>query len=204
MKTHNDLIQGSPQWHAHRARHWNASDCPAMLGCSPYETRQQLLHRMHTGITPEVDAGTQRRFDDGHRFEALARGRQALRDLVAIPQLGLEVRVPDVVDHQVALGERREALGDVRVEGVGAVVGEVGLDSLTSAAGTESALTAAGFRPAWVDLTTTDVLHAGLHVVRVVVPGCLTNAAAGLPFLGSPRLVDSLAGRSARTIPLPH
>ena len=74
MKTHNDLIQGSPQWHAHRARHWNASDCPAMLGCSPYETRQQLLHRMHTGITPEVDAGTQRRFDDGHRFEALARG----------------------------------------------------------------------------------------------------------------------------------
>ena len=87
---------------------------------------------------------------------------------------------------------------------VGAVVGEVGLDSLTSAAGTESALTAGGFRPAWVDLTTTDVLHAGLHVVRVVVPGCLTNAAAGLPFLGSPRLVDSLAGRSARTIPLPH
>ena len=74
MKTHNDLIQGSPQWHAHRARHWNASDCPAMLGCSPYETRQQLLHRLATGITPEVDAGTQRRFDDGHRFEALARG----------------------------------------------------------------------------------------------------------------------------------
>ena len=74
MKTHNDLIQGSAQWHAHRARHWNASDCPAMLGCSPYETRQQLLHRMHTGITPDVDAGTQRRFDEGHRFEALARG----------------------------------------------------------------------------------------------------------------------------------
>lgn len=85
-----------------------------------------------------------------------------------------------------------------------AVVGEVQLDSLTSHADTESVLTTAGFRPAWVDLTTTDVLRAGLHVVRVVVPGCLTNAAAGLPFLGSSRLVDSLAGRAARTIPLPH
>ncbi|AKD95458.1 hypothetical protein XU06_00550 [Rhodococcus erythropolis] len=85
-----------------------------------------------------------------------------------------------------------------------AVVGEVDLDSLTSPIDTESALTGSGFRPAWVDLTTADVLRAGLRVVRVVVPGCLTNAAAGLPFLGSPRLVDSLAGRPPRTIPLPH
>lgn len=72
MKTH-DLIQGSPEWHVHRATHYNASDAPAMMGCSPYETRTQLLHRLHTGISPEVDAATQRRFDDGHRFEALAR-----------------------------------------------------------------------------------------------------------------------------------
>jgi ribosomal protein S12 methylthiotransferase accessory factor len=86
----------------------------------------------------------------------------------------------------------------------GAVVGEVELDSLTSPIDTESALTGSGFRPAWVDLTTTDVLRTGLHVVRVVVPGCLTNAAAGLPFLGSPRLVDSLAEHPIRTIPLPH
>lgn len=72
MKTH-DLVQGSPQWHAHRATHFNASDAPAMMGCSPYKTRTQLLHEMHTGLTPEIDAATQRRFDDGHRFEALAR-----------------------------------------------------------------------------------------------------------------------------------
>ena len=72
MQTHN-LEQGSPQWLAHRARCWNAGDAPAMLGCSPYETRQQLLHRLATGIAPEVDAATQRRFDEGHRFEALAR-----------------------------------------------------------------------------------------------------------------------------------
>ena len=68
-----DLIQGSPQWAAHRATHFNASDAPAMLGCSPYKTRTELLHELHTGIAPTVDAATQRRFDDGHRFEALAR-----------------------------------------------------------------------------------------------------------------------------------
>jgi putative phage-type endonuclease len=72
MNTHN-LIQGSPEWMAYRAQHFNASDAPAMMGCSAYKTRSQLLHEMHTGLAPEVDAGTQRRFDDGHRFEALAR-----------------------------------------------------------------------------------------------------------------------------------
>jgi putative phage-type endonuclease len=72
MQTH-ELIQGSSDWHAYRANHFNASDAPAMLGCSPYKTRSQLLHEMATGHVPDVDAATQRRFDDGHRFEALAR-----------------------------------------------------------------------------------------------------------------------------------
>lgn len=72
MKTH-DVIQGSPEWHALRATSYNASDAPAMLGCSPYQTRTELIARLATGITPEVDAETQRRFDDGHRYEALAR-----------------------------------------------------------------------------------------------------------------------------------
>jgi putative phage-type endonuclease len=68
-----ELIQGSAAWLAHRATHFNASDAPAMMACSPYKTRTQLIHEVHTGLTPEVDAATQRRFDDGHRFEALAR-----------------------------------------------------------------------------------------------------------------------------------
>lgn len=72
MKT-IDLKQGSPEWHAHRATHFNASDAPAMMGCSKYKTRSQLLHELHTGITPEVDASQQYRFDEGHRSEALAR-----------------------------------------------------------------------------------------------------------------------------------
>lgn len=67
------LSQGSPEWHAHRANSYNASDAPAMMGRSPYETRSELIKRLATSITPEVDAATQRRFDEGHRFEALAR-----------------------------------------------------------------------------------------------------------------------------------
>lgn len=72
MNTH-EFEQSSPEWHAHRATHFNASDAPAMLGCSPYKTRTELLHELHTGQAQAVDAATQRRFDDGHRFEALAR-----------------------------------------------------------------------------------------------------------------------------------
>lgn len=68
-----ELKQGSPEWHAHRASHFNASDAPAMLGCSPYKTRSELLREYATGVPQEVDEATQRRFDDGHRYEALAR-----------------------------------------------------------------------------------------------------------------------------------
>ena len=72
MKIQN-LIQGSPEWHAYRAQHFNASDAPAMLGVSPYKTRNQLLHELHTGMAPEVDQGLQRLFDAGHAAEAAAR-----------------------------------------------------------------------------------------------------------------------------------
>ena len=67
------LIQGSDAWHSHRATAYNASDAPAMLGISKYKTRSQLLKERATGIIPEVDDATQSRFNDGHRFEALAR-----------------------------------------------------------------------------------------------------------------------------------
>src|SRR3990167_1440653 len=72
MQTLN-LIQGTPEWHKHRATHFNASDAPAMLGISRYKSRSQLIKELATGIVPEVDEATQRRFADGHRFEALAR-----------------------------------------------------------------------------------------------------------------------------------
>jgi len=68
-----NLIQGTAEWHAHRAQHHNASDAPAMMGCSPYKTRAQLVREVATGVAQDVDAATQRRFDNGHRFEELAR-----------------------------------------------------------------------------------------------------------------------------------
>lgn len=67
------LQQGTPEWHAHRAQHFNASDAPAMMGCSPHKTRSQLLREVHTGLAADVDADNARIFADGHRFEALAR-----------------------------------------------------------------------------------------------------------------------------------
>lgn len=72
MQIH-ELTQGSPEWLAYRANHFNASDSPAMMGVSEYKTRTQLLHELHTGMTPDTDPATQRRFDEGHRIEALAR-----------------------------------------------------------------------------------------------------------------------------------
>ena len=68
-----ELQQGTPEWHAFRAAHYTASDAPAMLGISPYKTRNELLCEKKLGITPELDAATQARMAKGHEYEAQAR-----------------------------------------------------------------------------------------------------------------------------------
>lgn len=68
-----NLKQGTPEWHAHRARHFNASDAPAMMGCSPYKTRDQLVRELATGIGEDITPQKQRIFDAGHHAEKLAR-----------------------------------------------------------------------------------------------------------------------------------
>ena len=65
--------QGSPAWHAVRAKHFCASEAAAALGLSKYTTRDELLRQKATGITEEVGAAKQRIFDAGHDAEALAR-----------------------------------------------------------------------------------------------------------------------------------
>ena len=70
--TTHELQQGSPEWLAYRANTLNASDAGTALGINPYKTRAELIRELATGLTKEVDSGTQRRFDDGHRFEKLA------------------------------------------------------------------------------------------------------------------------------------
>lgn len=67
------VIQGSPEWHAHRDQYDNASDLPSAAGESTYKSRDQLMTEYKTGLTQDVDALTQRLFDNGHHFEALAR-----------------------------------------------------------------------------------------------------------------------------------
>lgn len=72
MQVHK-VLQGSPEWHALRASYFTASEAPAMMGVSKYQTRTELLTQKKTGIVPEVDGAVQRLFDQGHATEAMAR-----------------------------------------------------------------------------------------------------------------------------------
>lgn len=113
--TIHTLTQGSPKWEAHRAECYNASDLSAALGASSYKSRTDLIHQMATGITPEVDAATQRRFDDGHRFEALARpiaekiiGKELYPITVSVEVHGLARRLSASLDGSTEEGENFE------------------------------------------------------------------------------------------------
>jgi putative phage-type endonuclease len=68
-----DALQGTSEWLAARAGCFTASEAPAMMGASKYQTRSDLLKQKATGLTPDVDAGTQRLFDRGHAAEEAAR-----------------------------------------------------------------------------------------------------------------------------------
>lgn len=68
-----NLRQGSPEWLDLRAKRKTASEAPAMAGKSKYQTRDDLLHLKFTGCPPEVSHHQQKRFDDGHQAEELAR-----------------------------------------------------------------------------------------------------------------------------------
>lgn len=74
MELHN-CPQGSPEWLALRAEPntFTASEAPAMMGASPYMTRNELLTQKSTGLVAEVDSAMQRRFDAGHETEAAFR-----------------------------------------------------------------------------------------------------------------------------------
>ncbi|WP_163372070.1 YqaJ viral recombinase family protein [Endozoicomonas acroporae] len=72
MELH-DIKQGSPEWLSLRQNYFTASEATAMMGDSPYTSRDQLLHQKKTGSTPEVTEHQQRQFDRGHAAEAGAR-----------------------------------------------------------------------------------------------------------------------------------
>ncbi|KUN25084.1 hypothetical protein AQJ23_17075 [Streptomyces antibioticus] len=120
--------------------------------------------------------------------------RRDLRDAVDYGchlQLYLDPRVQDAFEQELelALKEGDEAGPEPAAPTLDALVSRIG---------------AAGHQVVAVDVTTPDVRAAGLHVVRVVVPGLYSNTAAGLPFLGGTRLAAALRRTPRRVLPLPH
>lgn len=75
MSTIMNLVQGSAEWHAHRRSHRNASETPAVLGCSPFMTPYQLWQIKLGLVEPEVTAamlhGTQLEPQARAAYEAL-------------------------------------------------------------------------------------------------------------------------------------
>lgn len=105
MKVHN-VAQGSPEWHALRAQHFTASEAPAMMGASKYQSRTDLLTLKKTGIVPEVTPQQQRNFDRGHATEALARPLvEAMIGEELYPVVGTEGNLLASMDGQTMLGE---------------------------------------------------------------------------------------------------
>lgn len=72
MEIHN-VVQGTLEWKALRKNYRTASDASAMMGVSPYKTRDQLLAQIVEGIEEEIDDFKQKLFDKGHETEAKAR-----------------------------------------------------------------------------------------------------------------------------------
>lgn len=68
-----NVLQGSEEWKEARAKHFCASEAPAMMGASSYTSRTELLRQKATGDVPEVDAMKQSLFDRGHAAEDAAR-----------------------------------------------------------------------------------------------------------------------------------
>ena len=69
MSTIVKLVQGSPDWHAHRATYRNASETPAVLGVSPWVTPYGLWLQRSGRAQPEVN----RAMLKGTQLEPIAR-----------------------------------------------------------------------------------------------------------------------------------
>lgn len=98
--------QGSDEWKAGRNTRLNASELVLAAGDGMNgRTRTDLIRKLATGIEPDVDAFTQKLYDEGHRFEALARplaeriiGRELYPITVSIAVDGLSRRLGASLD----------------------------------------------------------------------------------------------------------
>ncbi|WP_339484175.1 YqaJ viral recombinase family protein [Pseudomonas sivasensis] len=105
MKIHN-VAQGSAEWLALRAQFRTASEAPAMMGASKYQSRTDLLVAKKTGITPDVTPSQQFIFDKGHATEAMARPlAEALIGEELYPIVATEGNLLASMDGATMLGE---------------------------------------------------------------------------------------------------
>lgn len=105
MKIHN-VAQGSAEWLALRAEYRTASEAPAMMGASKYQTRTDLLAAKKTGITPDITPSQQFIFDKGHATEAMARPlAEALIGEELYPIVATEGNLLASMDGATMLGE---------------------------------------------------------------------------------------------------
>ena len=105
MKIHN-VAQGSAEWLALRAQYRTASEAPAMMGASKYQSRTDLLMAKKTGITPDVTPSQQFIFDKGHATEAMARPlAEALIGEELYPIVATEGNLLASMDGATMLGE---------------------------------------------------------------------------------------------------
>ena len=69
-----NVMQGSPEWAAVRAKHFTASEAAAMMGASKKTSRTELLRMKATGSEKEFSDWAQKNLlDKGHEIEAAAR-----------------------------------------------------------------------------------------------------------------------------------
>lgn len=68
-----ELEQGSQEWLDARREHFTASEAPAMMGCSKYMSRNQLLDVKKGAVPSPISPKQQQLFDKGHAAEAAAR-----------------------------------------------------------------------------------------------------------------------------------
>ncbi|WPN50910.1 YqaJ viral recombinase family protein [Pseudomonas sp. P9_2] len=105
MKIHN-VAQGSAEWLDLRAQYRTASEAPAMMGASKYQTRTDLLAAKKTGITPDITPSQQFIFDKGHATEAMARPlAEALIGEELYPIVATEGNLLASMDGATMLGE---------------------------------------------------------------------------------------------------
>jgi putative phage-type endonuclease len=112
MKLLNGIQQGTPEWMAIRAKRLTASEAPAMMGASKYQTRTELLHQKATGFAPEVSPAQQRIFDSGHEAEAAAR---PIAEAIVGEDL-FPITAEDDADRLLASMDGLTMLGDIGFE----------------------------------------------------------------------------------------